>query len=126
MNCLDGAPGIYSARYAGEGAADEMRINKLLADVNQTGSPDRSAYFQCVICCCFPNGETIFAEGKCQGTIGYAPRGTNGFGYDPIFFMNDSNKTFAELSSNQKDIISHRGNALRNLTQILSERQKGI
>ena len=126
VNCLDGAPGIYSARYAGEGATDEMRINKLLADVNQTGSPDRSAYFQCVICCCFPNGETIFAEGKCQGTIGYAPRGTNGFGYDPIFFMNDSNKTFAELSSNQKDIISHRGNALRNLSQILSEKQKGI
>ena len=125
VNCLDGQPGIYSARYAGEGADDEMNINKLLAEVNKTGNPDRSAYFQCVICCCFPSGETVFAEGKCEGTIGYAPRGTNGFGYDPIFFI-EGNQTFAELSANQKDVISHRGRALRNLTQILSDRQKGI
>ena len=87
----------------------------------QTGTTDRSAHFECVIRCCFPNGETIFAHGRCDGTIGYAPRGKNGFGYDPIFFV-EGNKTFAELSDNQKDVMSHRGKALKELARLLKKK----
>ena len=115
VDALDGRPGVLSARYAGEGATDEEKINKLLAEMLATGTSDRSAHFECVICCYFPNGEKVFAHGRCDGTIGYAPRGVNGFGYDPIFFV-EGNKTFAELSDNQKDVMSHRRKALKDLT----------
>ena len=121
VDALGGRPGVYSARYAGEGATDEDKINKLLAEMRDCGSDDRSARFECVICCCFPNGETVFARGQCEGTIGYAPRGTNGFGYDPIFFI-EGNKTFAEISQNQKDLISHRGKALKELAAVLKKK----
>lgn len=121
VDALDGRPGVLSARYAGEGATDEEKINKLLAEMMATGSSDRSAHFECVICCYFPNGEKVFAHGRCDGTIGYAPRGANGFGYDPIFFV-EGNKTFAELSDNQKDVMSHRGKALRDLTVQLKKK----
>ena len=115
IDALGGKPGVLSARYAGEGATDEEKINKILAEMMTSGSSDRSAHFECVICCYFPNGDKIFAHGRCDGTIGYAPRGTNGFGYDPIFFV-EGNKTFAELSDNQKDVMSHRGKALKDLS----------
>ena len=115
IDALGGKPGVFSARYAGEGATDEEKINKILAEMMTSGSSDRSAHFECVICCYFPNGDKIFAHGRCDGTIGYAPRGTNGFGYDPIFFV-EGNKTFAELSDNQKDVMSHRGKALKDLS----------
>lgn len=118
VDALDGRPGVFSARYAEN---DKAKIDKLLSELMQSGSPDRSAHFECAICCCFPNGDTMYAEGRCDGSIGYAPRGTNGFGYDPIFFV-EGNKTFAELSDNQKDAMSHRGNALRDLSAKLSER----
>ena len=118
---LNGAPGVYSARYAGENATDADKIQKLLNELVKTGSSDRSAYFECVICCYFPNGETLLAHGRCDGTIGYAPRGTNGFGYDPIFFV-EGNKTFAELSDMQKDVISHRGRALKELSVMLAKK----
>ena len=121
VDALDGRPGVLSARYAGEGATDAEKINKLLVEMMQTGTTDRSAHFGCVICCCFPNGETIFAHGRCDGTIGYAPRGKNGFGYDPIFFV-EGNKTFAELSDNQKDVMSHRGKALKELARLLKKK----
>lgn len=121
VDALGGAPGVLSARYAGEGATDAEKINKLLTELMKTGSSDRSARFECVICCYFPNGEKIFAHGTCEGTIGYAPRGANGFGYDPIFFV-EGNKTFAELSDHQKDLISHRGRALKELSAILKKR----
>ena len=118
IDALGGKPGVFSARYAGEGATDEEKINKILAEMMTSGSSDRSAHFECVICCYFPNGDKIFAHGRCDGTIGYAPRGTNGFGYDPIFFV-EGNKTFAELSDNQKDVMSHRGKALKELSELL-------
>lgn len=121
VDALGGAPGVLSARYAGEGATDAEKINKLLTELMKTGSSDRSARFECVICCYFPNGEKIFAHGTCEGTIGYAPRGVNGFGYDPIFFV-EGNKTFAELSDHQKDLISHRGRALKELSAILKKK----
>lgn len=121
VDALDGRPGIMSARYAGEGATDAEKINKLLGEMIKSGSSDRSAHFECVICCYFPNGEKIFAHGRCDGTIGYAPRGKNGFGYDPIFFV-EGNKTFAELSDNQKDVMSHRGKALKELARLLKNK----
>jgi len=118
VDALGGRPGVYSARYAD---TDENKINKLLGEMMNSGSDDRTAHLECVICCCLTSGEKIFAFGKCDGTIGYAPRGTNGFGYDPIFFV-EGNKTFAELSDNQKDAMSHRGMALRDLENQLTAR----
>lgn len=112
---LGGRPGVYSARYA---PTDEEKIQKLLGELMETGSSDRSAEFVCEICCCFPDGRTMYARGACPGTIGFAPRGNGGFGYDPIFFV-EGNKTFAELSDSQKDAMSHRGRALRELKQLL-------
>lgn len=123
VDALDGRPGVYSARYAGENATDEDKIEKILSELREAESDSRDAHFECVICCYFPSGEKIFATGRCDGTIGYAPRGTNGFGYDPIFFV-EGNKTMAELSANQKDVISHRGRALRELSEILKKRNK--
>lgn len=123
VDALGGRPGVYSARYAGEGATDEEKINKLLVEMRDSGSSDRSARFECVICCCFPSGEAIFAKGQCEGTIGYAPRGTNGFGYDPIFFI-EGNQTFAEISQNRKDLLSHRGKALKQLASMLKSKYK--
>ncbi len=124
VDALDGRPGVMSARYAGENATDEEKIDKLLSELRETGSTDRNARFECVICCYFPNGEKLFAHGSCEGTIGYAPRGQNGFGYDPIFFV-EGNKTFAELSDNQKDVMSHRGKALKELSVLLRKKFDG-
>ena len=121
VDALGGRPGVYSARYAGENATDEQKINKLLDEMFKSGSPDRDAHFECVICCYFQKEEKIFATGRCDGTIGYAPRGTNGFGYDPIFFI-EGNKTFAEIPERQKDLISHRGRALKELSQKLKKK----
>lgn len=121
VDALGGQPGVYSARYAGPDATDADKIQKLLTELMKTGDSDRSAHFECVICCYFPNGETIMAHGRCDGTIGYAPRGINGFGYDPIFFV-EGNKTFAELSDNQKDVISHRGRALKEFSLLLQKK----
>ena len=121
VDALGGRPGVYSARYAGENASDEDRINKLLSELCNSGSSDRTAHFECVMCCYFPNGEKIFSFGSCEGTIGYAPRGTDGFGYDPIFFT-DNNKTFAELTDIQKDAVSHRGRAIRDLVEQLGKK----
>ncbi len=115
VDALGGRPGVYSARYAD---TDEDKINKLISELAATGSENRDAHFACVICCAFPDGRKIFAYGRCDGTIGFAPRGNNGFGYDPIFFV-EGNKTFAELSDSQKDAMSHRGRALRELSELL-------
>ena len=115
VDALAGRPGVYSARYAD---TDENRINKLLSELAASGSEDRNAHFACVICCAFPDGKEIFAYGQCDGTIAFAPRGNNGFGYDPIFFV-EGNKTFAELTDSQKDAMSHRGKALKELSELL-------
>ena len=116
VDALGGRPGVFSARYAD---TDEDKINKLIGELMD--KEDRTAHFVCVICCCMTNGEKIFAYGQCDGTIGFAPRGNNGFGYDPIFFV-EGNKTFAELTDHQKDAMSHRGKALRELSELLLNR----
>ena len=111
VDALNGAPGVYSARYGGEGLDDPGRCRLLLE--NLRGQLDRRGKFVSCICCCFPNGDTVAARGECPGTIAYAPRGENGFGYDPIFFLPSLKKTFAQLTPEEKNAVSHRGNALR-------------
>lgn len=120
VDALNGEPGIYSARYAGEGATDDQKISKLLSNMKDVKDDDRSAKFVCAICCVFPDGREITARGECFGKIGFEKHGENGFGYDPIF-ITQSGKTFAELNFKEKDEISHRGNALRRFEKELKE-----
>ena len=110
VTCLNDAPGVYSARYGGEGLDDAGRYQLLLQ--NMRGQLDRSAKFVSVITCCFPNGDVITARGECPGTIAFAPMGEGGFGYDPVFFVPQLKKTFSQLSAEEKNAISHRGKAL--------------
>lgn len=114
VDALNGAPGVYSARYGGEGLDDQGRYTLLLQ--NLRGQTTRAAHFTCAIACAFPNGDTITAEGQAPGTIAFAPMGDNGFGYDPVFFVPDKAKTFAQLTQEEKAEISHRGKALREFT----------
>ena len=110
VDALNGAPGVYSARYGGPGLDDAGRYKLLLE--NMRGQLDRRCKFVSAICCCFPNGDRVEARGECAGTLAYAPKGADGFGYDPIFFVPGLKKTFAELTPAEKNAISHRGNAL--------------
>lgn len=110
VDALGGAPGVYSARYGGPGLDDVGRYRLLLE--NLRGQSPRTARFVSVITCCFPNGDVICARGECEGTIAYAPQGEGGFGYDPVFFVPQKKKTFAQLSPEEKNEISHRGRAL--------------
>ena len=110
VDALNGAPGVYSARYGGEGLDDTARYKLLLA--NMPRGATRTAKFVSVITCCFPNGDVITARGECPGTIAFAPMGEGGFGYDPVFFQPKLKKTFAQLSPEEKNAISHRGKAL--------------
>ena len=110
VDWLNGAPGIYSARYGGL-TDDKARYTLLLQ--NMRGATDRAAHFHTSIVCCFPGGEVLQADGDCHGTIAFAPRGEGGFGYDPIFNVPSLRKTFAQLTAEEKNAISHRGNALR-------------
>ncbi len=108
---LGGAPGVYSARYGGEDKGGFNRRYELLL-ANLRGQLDRSAKFVSVITACFPNGDVLTARGECPGTIAFAPQGDNGFGYDPVFFVPALRKTFAQMSPEEKNSISHRGRAL--------------
>ena len=110
VDALHGAPGVYSARYGGEGLDDTGRYRLLLE--NMRGQTPRTAKFVSVITCCFPNGDVLTARGECPGTIAFAPMGEGGFGYDPVFFIPSLKKTFAQLSPEEKYAISHRGKAL--------------
>jgi len=110
VDALDGAPGIHSARYAGEHGDDSANIVKLLKELGD--AEDRTARFRCVIALATPEGEVRTVQGTCEGRIGFELCGENGFGYDPVFIPAGFSKTFAELSSAEKDSISHRGKAL--------------
>ena len=109
-DALSGAPGVYSARYGGPELDDAGRYRLLLA--NMQGAKTRAAHFTSAIACIFPNGDTIEAEGNCPGTIAFAPQGTGGFGYDPVFFLPELRKTYAQLTPEEKAAVSHRGKAL--------------
>jgi XTP/dITP diphosphohydrolase len=118
VDALNGAPGLYSARY-GNLDSDEARYRLLLE--NLRGAPTRAAHFHTTVVCCFPNGDTLTAEGDCHGAIAYAPMGEGGFGYDPVFLFPEKRKTFAQLTSEEKNEVSHRGKALRAFSAKLKE-----
>ncbi len=111
VDALDGAPGVYSARYAGEEATDADNTEKLLREM--TGKENRKAAFMCVISLAVPTGAALTYEGRCEGTITEAPAGTAGFGYDPVFYYPPLEKTFAQMTSSEKNQVSHRGKALQ-------------
>ena len=117
VDALNGGPGVYSARYGGEGLDDKGRYTLLLN--NMRGQTTRAAHFTCSIACAFPNGDTLTAEGRCDGTIAFAPMGEGGFGYDPVFFVPEKAKTFGQLTAEEKSTISHRGKALKSFAEKL-------
>ena len=111
VDALNGAPGVYSARYGGPGLDVAGRYRLLLE--NMRGVLDRKCRFVSAITLCMPSGDIVTARGECPGTLAYAPQGENGFGYDPIFFVPEKKKTFAQLTAEEKNAISHRGRALQ-------------
>ena len=112
VDALGGAPGIYSARYAGEDASDLGNLNKLLLELEKQAAAKRSARFRCVLCLIDPSGREQFFDGACEGTIAKAPAGTKGFGYDPVFVPKGHRASFAELGEATKSKLSHRALAV--------------
>ena len=117
VDALGGAPGVYSARYAGEHGNDQKNNALLLKNLQAVPAQQRTARFVSSVCCVFPDGRQLTVRGACEGTIAFEPRGGGGFGYDPLFLV--GGKTFGELTAQEKDRVSHRGNALRKLAQEL-------
>lgn len=120
VDALSGEPGVYSARYAGPDKNNEDNIRKLLKNLEGVEQDKRTAHFVCALCMLFPNGEKIEVQGEVSGKITFEKRGESGFGYDPVFLYDD-NKTFAQMSSDEKNEISHRKVALNKLLEKLKE-----
>lgn len=112
VDALDGMPGVYSARFAGEKATDEDRNNLLLKKLQDVKEQNRDAKFVCVISCTTEDGETFIVRGECEGKIDFGPKGENGFGYDPLFYVEQFDKTFGEMTKEEKNLISHRAEAM--------------
>ena len=123
VEALDGAPGVYSARYGGEGLDDTGRWQLLLK--NMEGKENRACKFVSVICCAFPDGTQLMARGEVHGVVAQGPSGEGGFGYDPIFWLPQQGKSMAELTAEEKNQISHRGNALRVFKKELEKKLNG-
>lgn len=121
VDYLSGAPGVYSARYAGENATDREKYTKLLSELNGVPENKRKAKFVSVISIAFPDGQSKSVRGECLGTITKEPIGTKGFGYDPVFFCTEINKTFGLASDEEKNSVSHRGKALHELKEYLKQ-----
>ncbi len=119
VDCLGGAPGVYSARYAGEGATDADRNRKLLDAMKGVDTDKRTARFVCAIAVVFPDGSHLISKGTCEGIIAFEPAGNNGFGYDPLFYVPGFGMTIAQMDADMKNGISHRGNALRKMVEML-------
>ncbi|MFC1896998.1 RdgB/HAM1 family non-canonical purine NTP pyrophosphatase [Chloroflexota bacterium] len=119
VDALGGEPGRLSARYAGENASDKDRVNYLLSRLKGVPWEKRSALFRCVIAIATPNGEVEFYPGECRGFITFEPRGEQGFGYDPVFYLPELDKTMAELLLEIKSQVSHRGKAVREVYRVL-------
>lgn len=115
VEALGGAPGVHSARYAGPSASDQEKGAKLLKAME--GKTDRRAAFMCVISIAVPSGVALTYEGRCEGLITEAPAGDSGFGYDPVFFYPPMGRTFAQLTAEEKNLVSHRGRALAELKE---------
>jgi XTP/dITP diphosphohydrolase len=123
VDALGGAPGVFSARYGGKGATDAQRVERLLGELSQCAGQERGARFICVIAIADPQGQIAnISTGRCEGQIAPAPRGTGGFGYDPVFIPSGFNQTFGELSPEIKKRISHRALALQGARSFLCSR----
>ena len=122
VDYLNGEPGIYSSRFAGEGASDEDKNRKLLGLLQGVPFEKRSARFVCAVAVVFPDESSFTVKGTCEGYIGEEPAGHNGFGYDPLFYMPEYEKTIAEMDAETKNRISHRGKALRKMVEELKKR----
>ncbi len=122
VDALDGEPGVRSARYAGEGASDRERIDYLLSRLVNVPWQDRTARFRCVIALAAPGGETEVCSGECRGYINFEPKGENGFGYDPVFYLPEMEKTMAEIPEEVKNRISHRAEAAAKAYQLLKQK----
>ena len=122
VDALGGGPGVYSSSYGGEHLSDRERCAFLLEKIKN--KEQRGAEFVCTIACKFPDGGTLSAEGRRRGDIADAPRGSGGFGYDSVFIVQGLDKTMAELSENEKNAVSHRGEALRKFALLLQERMR--
>lgn len=120
VDALGGRPGVYSARYSGENATDKDNVQLLLKEMENVKDKDRTAAFASCVCVVINETDVLYAFGKCEGYIGHSPKGSNGFGYDPIFLL-ENGTSFAELSSQEKDKISHRGKALYKLQNKLEK-----
>lgn len=121
VDALDGAPGVYSARYAGE--AHDDKANRLLLLKNLNGVENRRAHFATVITICYPNGDFITSNGRVEGSILHEERGSEGFGYDSLFYSDELKKTFAEASQQEKNSVSHRGRALTAMLEKLNSQK---
>lgn len=123
VDYLDGAPGVYSARYSGEHGNDDANNKKLLNALDGVDPSERGAAYVSVACCVYPDGRRFLARGECRGTIGYEEIGTGGFGYDPLFLPEEygGEKTMAQLTAEEKDAISHRGKSVRLLAKQIEE-----
>jgi len=124
VDALGGEPGRLSARYAGEDASDQDRVNYLLARLQNVPWQKRSARFRCVIALATPKGEVELCSGECQGFIAFEPKGKQGFGYDPVFYLPELGKTMAELPLEIKNRVSHRGQAARKLVDLLRKQSR--
>lgn len=126
VDYLDGAPGVYSARYAGEHGDDDANNEKLFKALENVEPEKRGAAYVSVACCVYPDGTKLIARGECRGFIGYELIGTGGFGYDPMFYPVEYNgeKTMAQLTAEEKDAISHRGKSVRKLAEQIGETGK--
>ena len=121
IDALDGAPGIYSSRFMGEDTSYDIKNNALIEKLENVADPDRTARFRCCMALVLPDGREFVTEGAMEGIIARDPKGINGFGYDPILFIPEYNRTSAELSSEEKNNISHRGEALRKMIEVIKK-----
>ncbi len=119
VDALNGRPGVFSARYAGEQKNDRDNLEKVLKELEEVPDEKRSARFYCALALSIPNAQTHIVEGTCEGLITRHPIGHHGFGYDPIFFVPEKNKTMAQLTSEEKNQISHRANAMKKLGDMI-------
>jgi len=124
VEALGGAPGVYSARYSGEEPVpdrDERNNAKLLRELSGVAAARRGAWYQCVVCLAWPDGRTEIASGRWDGRVAFSPRGSGGFGYDPLFLVPHQGRTAAELAPEEKQALSHRGAAMRALRPVLED-----
>lgn len=125
VDALNGDPGVYSARYAGEPVSYKDNNNLLLKNLENVPMEKRTATFKTVMAVVLEDGSRLMAEGECKGKIAFEERGTNGFGYDPLFIVDGWNKSFSEMTEEEKNQVSHRANALMNLKEKLEEASEG-